>query len=79
MSPLDVKRGAVPYRALEEKYLNQTGRAALRQKLTEMRLSDLQNAEDLSKEDAIGIARERVRILPTNGPPEYRTDNGIID
>jgi hypothetical protein len=79
MSPLNVKRVAEAYRALEEKYLNQTARAALRQKLTGMRLSDLQNADDLSKVDAIGIARERVRVLSTNGPPEYRTDNGMID
>jgi hypothetical protein len=64
---------------LEEKYLNQTARAALRQKLTGMRLSDLQNADDLSKVDAIVIARQRVRVLSTNDPPEYRTDNGMID
>jgi hypothetical protein len=79
MSPLNVKRVAEACRALEEKYLNQTARAALRQKLTGMRLSDLQNAVDLSKVDAIGIERKRVRVLSTNGPPENRTDNGMID
>jgi hypothetical protein len=68
MSPLNVKRVAEAYHVLEEKYLNQTARASLRQKLTGMRLSDLLNAVDLSKVDAIGIARERVRVLSTNSP-----------
>jgi hypothetical protein len=29
--------------------------------------------------DAIGIARERIRVLSTNGPLKYRTDNEMID
>jgi hypothetical protein len=47
--------------------------------MTGVRLSDLQNADNLSKVDAIGIACERVRVFSTNVPPEYRTDNGKID
>jgi hypothetical protein len=29
--------------------------------------------------DAIDIARERVRAWSNNGPPEYRTDNGMTE
>jgi hypothetical protein len=41
MSPLNVRRVAEAYRSLEEKYLNQTARVAMRQRLAGMRLSDL--------------------------------------
>jgi hypothetical protein len=49
MSPLNVKRVAKAYRALEDKYLNQTARAALRQKLTGMRLSELRTPTTCQK------------------------------
>jgi hypothetical protein len=65
--------------ALEEKFLSESIKLGIRTKLLSLRLSEMQRKENLTKLEAIEIAKRQIYNLSQQGQNEYRSDTAMID
>jgi DNA-binding HxlR family transcriptional regulator len=67
------------FKILENKFLSESVKLGIRTKMLSLRLSQIQKKDDLTKLEAIDVAKRQIYSLSQQGQTEYRTDAAMID
>jgi hypothetical protein len=65
--------------ALQEKFLSESVKSGIRAQLISLRLGEIQAAGNLTKVEAIEVAKKTICTMSQQGQDEYKTDAAMID